>query len=315
MTLSALGILSAAGAGQLRVGVAGYFGGGFEVAEVATVDKFAFPSDTRSTLGTGLSSAKDDIAGMANSGVAGYFGGGGGSGTVDKFAFPSDTRSNTGNITTRNFSGGMANSGVAGYFGGGETAGGSRLTSVNKITFPADSISTVATALGVATTEIAGFADSGVAGYFLGGDADLDSGTRRLFKYTFPSETYSVNNGFLPNNEGSKRAGAMANSGVAGYFGGGQRASIWTTVHKIAFPSDTRTSLGTGLSAARFFLGGMANSGVAGYFAGGQTATSTSTRVATVDVFAFPSDTRSTLGTGLSAIRTRIAGMADSGVL
>jgi hypothetical protein len=49
--------------------VAGYVGGGNTTADVATVDKFAFPSDTRSTLGTGLSSSRDVLAGMSNSGV------------------------------------------------------------------------------------------------------------------------------------------------------------------------------------------------------------------------------------------------------
>jgi hypothetical protein len=318
MTLSALGILSAAGAGRLRVAVAGYFGGGFETAAVATVDRFAFPSDTRSTLGTGLSSSREQNAGMANSGVAGYFCGGivGASqvSTIDKFSFPSDTRTSVSGLTTRANSGGFANSGVAGYIGGGESVSGSRLNSVNKITFPADTITTLGTNLSTATGYITGCANNGVAGYFVGGEDSVDSGTRRGHKYTFPSDTYSSNNSFLPTNQGTMRAAGFANSGVAGYIAGGQRASVYTTVHKIAFPSDTVTQLGTGLSTARFYLGGMANSGSAGYVAGGQTATNVSTRVSTVDVFAFPSDTRSTLGTGLSAIRTRIAGMADAGV-
>ncbi len=57
----------------------------------------------------------------------------------------------------------------------------------------------------------------------------------------------------------------------AGYIGGGS-ISGWTaqtTVDKFSFPSDTRTSLGTGLSAATAGPGAMANNGVAGYFAGG----------------------------------------------
>ena len=57
---------------------AGYFAGGKNAAGavVATVDRFAFPADSRTTLGTGLSSARRGVAAMANSGTAGYVGGG-----------------------------------------------------------------------------------------------------------------------------------------------------------------------------------------------------------------------------------------------
>jgi hypothetical protein len=113
--------------------------------------------------------------------------------------------------------------------------------------------------------------------------------------------------------------GGMANQGVAGYFGGGTNntsdgAGRFTTVDKFAFPSDTKTTLGTGLSSGRRFLGANADSGVAGYFAGGSTnAFGQITRQTTVDKFAFPSDTRSTLGTGLSTALERLSGMANEG--
>jgi hypothetical protein len=78
-----------------NAGVAGYISGGS-----TTVDKFAFPGDTRTTLASGLSATRTVEAANANSEVAGYFGGGIVSAnyvtTVDKFAFPSDTRSTLG---------------------------------------------------------------------------------------------------------------------------------------------------------------------------------------------------------------------------
>jgi hypothetical protein len=106
----------------------------------------------------------------------------------------------------------------------------------------------------------------------------------------------------------------MSNQAVAGYFAGGndQGGTFLTRVDKFAFPSDTRTTLGTGLSAATRQQGGMSNAFVAGYFGGGST---TSSQVTTVDKFAFPGDTRSTLATGLSAARTLLAGNSNSGVL
>jgi hypothetical protein len=83
LRLSQAGVLSAGRRANflaglfVRFGVAGYFGGGWNGStNFATVDKFAFPADTRTTLGTGLSSGRRRISAMANSGVAGYFGGG-----------------------------------------------------------------------------------------------------------------------------------------------------------------------------------------------------------------------------------------------
>ena len=111
MSFILLGILNSQAAGGGPVGVAGYFGGGINHS---TVDKFAFPSDTRTTLGTGLTTASAGLSGMADSGVAGYFGGGDGSNNVDKFAFPSDTRSAVSGGLSRsmNFNAAMADGGV-----------------------------------------------------------------------------------------------------------------------------------------------------------------------------------------------------------
>ena len=85
----------------------------------------------------------------------------------------------------------------------------------------------------------------------------------------------------------------MADSGVAGYtLGGGAAHNLETTdVSKFAFPSDSRSTLGTGVSAASRHGSAMADSGVAGYLALGN-----SYFVGDLDAmnrFAFPSDTRS----------------------
>jgi hypothetical protein len=50
-------------------GTAGYFGGGADATTYSTVDKFAFSDDSRTTLGTGLSTIRKDLAAMANSGT------------------------------------------------------------------------------------------------------------------------------------------------------------------------------------------------------------------------------------------------------
>jgi hypothetical protein len=95
----------------------------------------------------------------------------------------------------------------------------------------------------------------------------------------------------------------------AAYFAGGNTGSLVATVDKFAFGLDSRTTLGTGLSAATSYLAGAANSGTAAYFGGGWTGA----RTDTVDKFAFSDDGRSTLGTGLSAATYYLAGAANSG--
>ena len=82
----------ASAAGGIAYGA--YFAGGYEAANVATIDKFAFSNDARTTLGTALSSARTGVQGAANSGVAAYFAGN--NTTVDKLAFSDDSRTTLG---------------------------------------------------------------------------------------------------------------------------------------------------------------------------------------------------------------------------
>jgi hypothetical protein len=101
----------------------------------------------------------------------------------------------------------------------------------------------------------------------------------------------------------------MSNSGVAGYANSGFNS---VNVDKIAFPADTRTTLATGMSLIRGGHRGMANVGVAGYLAGGLDST-TNIWYATVDKFAFPSDTRTTVASGLQTTLALPGGCANSG--
>ena len=92
---------------------------------------------------------------------------------------------------------------------------------------------------------------------------------------------------------------------VAGYVAGGDTGSNVTTVDKFLFTTDARSTLATGLSAARRELAGFA-SRENGYVAGGYEGS----YVTTVDKFLFTTDARSTLATGLSAARRQAAGFA-----
>lgn len=81
--------------GFQNTGVAGYAVGGTRnvdpgIGDQIRIDKFAFPSDTRTTLSLGL--ARNYTAGFSKDGQAGYAAGGSSRDTIEKFAFPSDTR-------------------------------------------------------------------------------------------------------------------------------------------------------------------------------------------------------------------------------
>ena len=99
----------------------------------------------------------------------------------------------------------------------------------------------------------------------------------------------------------------------AGYFaGGGVSGSYLSTVDRFLFADDSRTTLGTGLSAATYRLAGNASS-VAGYFGGGDNDAGATREVTTVDRFLFADDTRTTLAIGLTAVAKDLAGMANLG--
>jgi hypothetical protein len=241
-------------AGFADSGVAGYCAGGMDGStgvEVSTIDKLAFPAETASTLGTGLSSNRGNLSsGFANKAVAGYIAGGMQStqtvrvATVDKITFPTDFRSTlaTGLSGARQGPTGMANNGVAGYVAGGrEPSPTNYVTTVDKFAFPSDTRSTLATGLSGTNGLSAGFANNGVAGYIANGVIGTTCN-----KFAFPSDTRSI---FATTNSGYWTAG-FSNNAVAGYVSGG--ISDYTRVEKIAFPSDTVSSVGT-------FVGGTSN--------------------------------------------------------
>jgi hypothetical protein len=149
-----------------------------------------------------------------------------------------------------------------------------------------------------------------VAGYFAGGYNGTASGyISRIDKMAFPSDTLTVNADSLTS-AGFQIKG-FANSGVAGYVCGvGYGPSgEQTTVNKVTFATDTRSTT-TAMSIVRRSAGGFANNGVAGYIAGGFDGADYRSQV---DKFAFPTDTRSTT-TALTDTRIAFGSFQNNGV-
>ena len=61
---------------------------------------------------------------------------------------------------------------------------------------------------------------------------------------------------------GRDNLAGMANSGTAGYFGGGFDTVAISGIDKITFSADTKSTISATLSTARFAHAGFANCGV-----------------------------------------------------
>ena len=302
-----------------RQAVAGYFAGGRASAVYLNrIDKFSFPADTKSTLTATLTQIIQFATGFANSGVAGYSAGGNDPSVnvIDKISFPADTKSTLSATTSTIIysAAGFANSGVAGYLAGGcNDAGGVSVDRIDKITFPADTKSTLSAVLTTIVRQPAGFSDTGVAGYVAGG-SQYPTYYNRIDKITFPADTKSTLSATLTATVDFLCG--FSDYGVAGYVAGGYDGATTnplTRIDKVAFPSDSKSTLSAVLSVARSYSpAGMANSGVAGYVAGGRGA---SVYTNSVDKIAFPSDTLTTLSATLTdATGDLNCGFADCGV-
>lgn len=302
-----------------------YFAGGLGngTGRLSSIQKFVYATDIRSTLTATLSDGTYLFAGMANSGVAGYFAGGnsnaGYSRTQDKINFTNDSKSTTTLLNTASqYHSGFANSGTAGYYMAVSTSTYGTTTG-NKFAFPSDTITT-GNFQSVIKNGTATFANKGVAGYSCGGNTDgtpnPNNDTRNTSYISFPSDTLTNAGNTL--SQSRRWLSGMENSGTAGYACAGE---YYTTgyfysnvIDKMAMPAQTWSTLGTGLSSNRTSSAGTGAKGVAGYVAGGNPAGDTAGSVATVDKFTFPTDTRSTLATGLSVGLSGMASATNQGV-
>lgn len=309
------GIFASSGAGA-AVGVAGYipslFNGGFSTA----VDKWAFPSDTRSAT-TARTASGNSFTSFANSAVAGYSSGGYNQYWARikksyKMTMPSDTWSMLADVAAVvAYGNGNANSGVAGYLSGGQVTGGTFASDVmQKITFSSDAWSTMSTVLPYEYNNNGGPMDNnGVACYIAGGQYKSGGSTfvtNKVVKWSVPSESVTTTTVLSASNT---YKGGCSNNAVAGYVFGG--FSSGDVVEKYAFPSDTRSTLTATVSDV-YAVGGFSNSGVAGYSAGGYINSGSPT--STVYKIDFTNDSSATT-TAISQTSYYTPGFSDQGVL
>jgi hypothetical protein len=202
-----------------------------------------------------------------------------------------------------------------GYFGGGYD-GSSGLDSIDKLLFGVETCAAISATLSTATQQAGGMSNNGTAGYVGGGQtsAGHSSPVATVAKLIYSGESRSnLGSGLSVGRD--EQPGGCANSGTAGYFGGGNENGVWsagsTVVDKFAFPSDSRSTLDPGLSVQVRAPAAMANSGTAGYYAGGYKYSPGMWNH--IDKFAFPNDGRSALDATLSGQIWAGTGVANSG--
>lgn len=296
----------------------GYYAGGGGGVNTTTISKMSFQTETGAALAAVLTATTANATGIQNPSVAGYVGNvgaqsnGGGATAYNKITFSTDTNASISATASysQSVSTGLSNATVGGYLCGGyDGTNGypTNSTVINKIAYSNDTRSTLAAVLGWQNQEVAsGSSNSGTAGYVAGGDSfplGSPGPSSNISKLTFSSDTVAQSATTISSARGG--AAGLNNNTVAGYFAGGYitGGAYQTTVDKLVYSTDTRSTLGTGLSSTGngYRQIGWSNNGVAGYVNNPS------------DKFAFATDTRSSYSSGLSAsVGSQAAAVSNS---
>jgi hypothetical protein len=143
------------------------------------------------------------------------------------------------------------------------------VSSIIKILYSSDTVSTLGSSTATISQNRGAMSNSGTAGYSAGGTTGSDG----YDKVTYATDTCSGSASYISPVAGG-RCG-VANWGTAGYFVSGDfgttdPSSGPTTIQKIAFSNDARSTLSTTVTTAfRAPGGGFENSGTAGYMVAG----------------------------------------------
>ena len=193
----------------------------------------------------------------------------------------------------------------------GQDSGGAS-SIIDKLAFPAETISVVSPSFSSVRAGHGACADIGVAGYVGGGT--LAAGTPKINsfeKMTFPSDTIVA---VTPTLTAVVYQGcAFADSGVAGYWAGGTTTptAYISRIDKLTFPAEVKSTLSPTLTTASGNQTSMANTGVAGFMGGGNDGISG--ELNRIDRIAFPTDTKSTLTPTLTNTIAQAVGFANCG--
>jgi hypothetical protein len=243
------------------------------------MDKVTYSTDTRSTVATAaLSDARYSFGATGNS-TSGYFGGGTPGSTMDKLDYSTEVTSRTPGASLS-----VARSAPA-------------ASSSTANALPQQDITATPQAL------------QGNTGYFGGGAPAYST----MDKVTYSSDTTAAVPG-ANLSVGREQLAATGNS-TSGYFGGGitgSPSSGYSTMDKVSYSTDTRSTVATAaLSVARSSFAATGNQS-SGYFGGGTTPAAPGP-YSTMDKVSYSSDTTVAVpGASLSVARNSLAATGNS---
>lgn len=287
----------------------GYISGGTDTAFSTTynsTDIFSFDTETYSA-GSNTPVNRYSPTSVSNFDVAGYAISGNSISpianiqTIDKVDFSNDSFSFISVGSGSDARGiAMSNSGTAGYAAGGGVSGGSSL--LRKLTFSNESFGSLSTSFPTIGWG-GGVSNHQVAGYTMGGWETSSNRVNKIHKLNFSSEAISTLNttmSYAARGHSSSGTG-IHNAGQAGYVGGGaSSAGLVTTIDKLNFSNETRSTLSATLEIAKNHVVGLSKSGTAGYFVMGLDAV-TLAYVNTGIKISFSNDTSSSVPTASPA--------------
>jgi hypothetical protein len=235
--------------------------------------------------------------------------------TISKILFSNDTISTLAAGLSSAVQGNQAhsNSGTAGYVAGGlvNTNPFTPISTMNKLTYSSDAVSTLGSGLTAGRYDGIGFANSGSRGYIVAGQGTGNSYFNLAYNRTVYSNDTTSSLSFSTGGLVRKH-GSFANSGTAGYIFGGldNDNARQNSVRKIAFSNDAFSFVSNNLSESVADSAGCANSGTAGYRGGGIRSNGTSS---VINKLTFSNDTISTVTARLPSARGRSSAFAKSG--
>ena len=289
----------------------GYFAGGYSTSgppyaknEIYRIDYF---DETVSLPGPSLTQARQLLAGVSNSNY-GYFAGGFNPPrvcTIDRIDFSSETVAvpPVGDQLTQAKQGlaGVSNSNY-GYFAGGFLP----TCAIDRIDFSSETV-VGPPVHGASLTQARYYlttVSSSNCGYFAGGEDVTPRCT--IDRIDFSSETVTLPGSSLT--QARKELAGVSNYNY-GYFAGGAYSGSLCTIDRIDFSSETVAvpPVGDQLTQPRYGLAGVSNLNY-GYFGGGRT--TTPNVVNTIDRIDFSSETTSSPGNNLLAVRSGSAAVS-----
>ena len=272
-----------------KAGNYGWFGGGENSPQTATVDRIDFSNDLAQASPRGsLTLVRTRLAATGNSNY-GWFGGGYATlptTRVDRIDFSNDSPAGAsirGNFNTIKSNPSATGNFNYGWFGGGNRGPASTtapyLTTVERIDFTNDS--TAASPRGSLITERYGLAATGNSNYgWFGGGADASVlATVERIDFTNDSPSVSPRGSLIT----ARNALAATGNSNYGWWGGGATPTIVATVERIDFSNDSASVLSRGaLLIARSRLAATGNSNY-GWFGGGRAPSSSHSNVYRID--------------------------------